>query len=182
MLLETHLCNFGWKATDWTLKDPHGKSYCLADSMGEQGLLIAFICNHCPYVKAIIKRLVADSNVLAQEGVNTIAIMSNDYKYVPEDNPDNMLKFAASNNMKFPYLIDETQMVGKAYGAVCTPDFFGFNNQSSLQYRGRLDNIKMHEDTENRTPELLTAMRQIAKSGTGPKEQFASMGCSIKWR
>ncbi len=181
MLLDTPLCDFGKTAPDFNLPDPTGKIYSLTDCMGTNGILIAFICNHCPYVKAIIGRLVADVNQLKNDGINTVAIMSNDYNYVPEDNPENMLKFAKAHNMDFPYLIDETQEIGKAYEAVCTPDFFGYNKNKELQYRGRLDDSKMDDD-KNRTPELLNAMRQIAKTGKTTNQQFASMGCSIKWR
>ncbi len=182
MLLDTPLCDFGKPASDFNLPDPHGKIHSLKESMGTNGLLVTFICNHCPYVKAIIKRLVTDVNELKNDGINTVAIMSNDYNYVPEDSPENMIKFAKQHNMNFPYLIDESQTVGKAYEAVCTPDFFGYNKNAELQYRGRLDDIKMNGDENNRIPELLNAMRQIATTGKGPSEQFASMGCSIKWR
>ncbi len=182
MLLDTPLCDFGKPAPDFNLPDPNGKIHSLKESMGTNGILIAFICNHCPYVKAIIDRLVADVNTLKNDGINTIAIMSNDYNYVPEDNPENMIKFAKKHNISFPYLIDETQEIGKAYEAVCTPDFFGYDKNAKLQYRGRLDDIKMNGNENNRTPELLNAMRQIAKTGTTTAEQFASMGCSIKWR
>lgn len=181
MLLDTPLCDFGLKAPAFTLKDPDGKSYSLADVMGEHGLLVMFICNHCPYVQAIKGRLASDMKALQDEGIGVVAIMSNDYADYPEDNPKNMKKFAAENGFTFPYLVDETQEIGKTYGAVCTPDFFGYNAQAQLQYRGRLDDAKMGDAT-NRTPELLNAMRLVAKTGSGPKEQTPSQGCSIKWR
>ena len=181
MLLDTPICDFGWQAPDFTLKDANGVMYDLDSCMGERGLLIAFICNHCPYVKAIGERLAVDAKQLVNEGVNVVAIMSNDYVALPSDAPDKMLVFAAEYGFDFPYLVDETQEVGKAYGAVCTPDFFGFNHQREFQYRGRLDNAKMH-DASNRTPELLNAMRLIAQTGKGPQKQTPSMGCSIKWR
>lgn len=182
MLLDTPVVDFGLKAPAFNLADPDGKMHSLDDVMGEKGLLIAFICNHCPYVQAIIDRLVEDAKTLQAKGVGVVAIMSNDYTYVPSDSPDNMKKFANRHGMAFPYLIDETQKVGKAYGAVCTPDFFGYNANGELQYRGRLDDAKMSGDTSNRTPELLNAMRQVAKTGRGPEVQIPSMGCSIKWK
>lgn len=181
MLLDTPLCDFGWKAPDFTLKDPDGKSFTMRDHLGDHGLLIMFICNHCPYVQAITYRLASDTALLIDEGVNVLAVMSNDYKSVEMDSPENMKKFASSNGFKFPYLVDEDQSVGKAYDAVCTPDFFGLNKDGELQYRGRLDDVRMGGDSSNRTTELLNAMRQIAKTGKGPEEQKPSMGCSIKW-
>lgn len=180
MLLDTPLCNFGWKALDFTLKDPGGQTFTMSDHLGDQGLLIAFICNHCPYVQAIGKRLAADSRTLIDEGVNVLAVMSNDYRAVPSDGPAYMKRFATHYGFPFPYLIDEDQSVGKTYGAVCTPDFFGFNRLGELQYRGRLDDVGMGEPS-NRTPELLDAMRQIARTGQGPRHQTLSIGCSIKW-
>jgi peroxiredoxin len=182
MRLDTPICDFGWKAPDFTLSDPDGVSYSLKTSMGENGILIAFICNHCPYVLAVVDRLVADAKTLQQEGIGVMAVMSNDYEHVPADSPQQMKLFANQHDFTFPYLVDEDQTVGRSYGAVCTPDFFGFNNKAELQYRGRLDDIGMKEAAGNRTPELLNAMRQIAKSGHGPEQQTPSMGCSIKWR
>ena len=181
MLLDTPICDFGWKAPEFSLPDVDGKLYNLADSMGENGLVIAFICNHCPYVKAIIDRLVEDAASLSEQGVNMLAIMPNDYQRYQDDGPDKMRDFARQHHMNFPYLIDETQEVAKAYGAVCTPDFFGLNSKGELQYRGRLDDAKMGI-AENRMPELRDAMTQIAKTGIGPAMQTPSMGCSIKWR
>jgi len=181
MLLDTPICNFGWKAPDFTLKDANGKEFSMADYLGDKGVLIAFICNHCPYVQAIADRLATDADHLIREGINVLAVMSNDYRHVTADAPQNMLKFSAAHQFNFPYLVDEDQSVGKAYDAVCTPDFFGLNKQGELQYRGRLDSAAMGDPT-NRTPELLNAMRQIAETGKGPREQKPSMGCSIKWR
>lgn len=181
MLLDTPLCDFGWKAPDFTLQDPNGKSFTMSEHLGENGLLIAFICNHCPYVVAIAERLAQDASELMNEGINMLAVMSNDYQYVPADNPENMKKFSNHYGFKFPYLVDETQEVGEAYGAVCTPDFFGLNKEGELQYRGRLDSAGMGDAT-NRTRELFNAMRQVAKTGNGPETQIASMECSIKWR
>lgn len=180
MLLDTPLCDFGWQAVDFTLKDPGGRAYEMKEYLGEKGLLIAFICNHCPYVQAIAERLAQDTSELMAEGINVLAVMSNDYRHVPADSPENMLRFAKKHGFAFPYLIDEDQAVGKAYGAVCTPDFFGFNKDGGLQYRGRLDNANMKNTTE-RDKELVNAMRQIAATEKGPDQQTPSMGCSIKW-
>ncbi len=180
MLLDTPVADIGWKAAPFTLSDPDGKTYSLDELKGENGTLVAFICNHCPYVQAIIDRFVADANVLKSEGINVVAISSNDYRYVPADSPPMMKAFAERHNFSFPYLVDEDQSVGRSYGAVCTPDFFGFNADGELQYRGRLDDARMG-DASNRTPELLNAMRQIAETGKGPAEQTPSIGCSIKW-
>ncbi len=181
MRLETPICDFGWKAPTFNLADPDGKMYTLDNMMGKNGLLVAFICNHCPYVQAIIDRLVEDAKALQADGIGVVAIMSNDYDKYPDDSPQNMKAFAAQHGMTFPYLVDETQEVGKAYGAVCTPDFFGFNAKGELQYRGRLDDARMEQNADGRIPELLNAMRQVAQTGDGPKEQTPSMGCSIKW-
>lgn len=181
MLLDTPLCDFGWKAPPFTLADPDGGQHSLDEMMGERGLLVAFICNHCPYVKAVIDRLVADAAALAGDGVNTVAIMPNDYATHPDDSPPRMKAFARQHGFGFPYLIDETQQVARKWGAVCTPDFFGLNAAGELQYRGRIDDAKMgHAD--GRTAELLEAMRLVASTGNGPRAQIASMGCSIKWR
>ncbi|MEM6454328.1 MAG: thioredoxin family protein [Acidobacteriota bacterium] len=148
--------------------------------MGENGLLIAFICNHCPYVQAIAERLAADAKTLQAEGINVLAVMSNDYRNVPSDAPPNMKRFAEQHGFTFPYLIDEDQSVGRVYGAMATPDFFGFDRDGTLQYGGRLDDANMG-DAIDRTPGLLNAMYLIAKTGNGPEELFPSMGCSIKW-
>ncbi len=181
MLLDTPEVQTGWQAQPFTLADPDGREYSLAELQGENGLLIAFICNHCPYVQAIVDRFVADANVLQSEGVNVVAINSNDYRYVRDDSPPMMKLFASHHRFTFPYLVDEDQSVGRTYGAVCTPDFFGFNKQGELQYRGRLDDARMG-DPANRKTELLDAMRLIAATGRGPEVQNASIGCSIKWR
>ncbi len=181
MLLDTPLCDFGWKAPDFTLKDPDGNSFNMTEQLGEKGLLIAFICNHCPYVQAIGDRLTQDVKELQAEGINVLAVMSNDYTYVPEDGPAYMKHFAKHFGFTFPYLVDEGQKVGRAYKAVCTPDFFGFNKDGELQYRGRLDDARMGRPSD-RTKELVNAMKQIAETGKGPEQQTASMGCSIKWR
>jgi peroxiredoxin len=182
MLLDTPICDFGWKAPNFTLKAADGSSFTMSDQLGEKGLLVMFICNHCPYVQAIATRLTEDTNALMREGINVVAVMSNDYVAVPADSPENMKRFAAHHKFEFPYLVDEDQAVGKAYGAVCTPDFFGLSRLGELQYRGRLDDARMGAASHSRKPELLTAMLQIAQTGRGPSAQVASMGCSIKWR
>lgn len=182
VLLDSHICDFGWSAPDFDLATPGGDRHSLASLMGENGLLLAFICNHCPYVKAIIDRLVADASVLQAEGIGVAAIMPNDFFAYPADAPDKMVAFAETHGFTFPYLVDADQSVARAYGAVCTPDFFGFNAARELQYRGRLDDTKMQGDATNRTPELLAAMRQVAKTGHGPEAQEPAMGCSIKWK
>jgi len=181
MLLNTPICDFGWKAPDFTLMDPDGKSFTMSKHLGAKGLLIMFLCNHCPYVQAIAERLADDVKWLKTNGINALAVMSNDYRSVPTDNPPNMKKFAAHFGWNFPYLVDENQSVGKAYNAVCTPDFFGFNKHGDLQYRGRLDDARMG-NSSNRNKELVQAMLQIAETEQGPRQQTASVGCSIKWR
>ena len=181
MLVDTPICDFGLKAPDFELTSHDKKSYSRDGLAGSKGLLIAFICNHCPYVKAIIANFVSDAQQLQAIGVQTVAIMPNNYLTHPADNPEKMGEFAAQHNFGFPYLIDETQSVAKAYGAVCTPDFFGFNSNLELQYRGRLDNLTMGKEG-TRTPELFDGMCIIANTGRGPKKQIASMGCSIKWK
>lgn len=180
MLLDTPICDFGWNAPDFELTDPDGTRFRMADYLGDKGLVIAFICNHCPYVQAIGGRLADDSRQLMEEGINVLAVMSNDYRMVSSDSPANMKLFAKRFDFSFPYLVDENQTVGKAYGAVCTPDFFGLNKDGALQYRGRLDSAGMG-NPEGRKQELVEAMREIARSGNGPREQIPSMGCSIKW-
>ena len=175
------ICEFGWKAVDFELEGVDGKSYGLQDIRGPKGTLIMFICNHCPYVRSIVDRIVRDVEDLKAEGVNTIAIMSNDTEAYPDDSFDNMKSFAQRHGFNFPYVIDRTQAVARAYGAVCTPDFFGFNKDLELQYRGRLDESKTTLVPDARR-ELFEAMSEVARSGQGPEEQVASMGCSIKWR
>lgn len=181
MLLDTPICDFGWQAPDFTLIDTLGTPHTLSEQFNSNGLLIAFICNHCPYVKTIIERLVIDMQALQDAGINVLGIMPNDYQRHPEDSPENMKLFAHQHRFSFPYLIDQSQEVARAYGAVCTPDFFGFNKNGQLQYRGRLDDAKMGPSS-NRNKELFNAMLQIAETGHGPENQMASMGCSIKWR
>ncbi|MBM3564624.1 MAG: thioredoxin family protein [Alphaproteobacteria bacterium] len=176
------LCDFGWKAPDFRLKGIDGKTYTLAEAKGPKGLLVMFICNHCPYVKAIADRLARDVRELQGLGIGAIGIMSNDVAAYPDDSFDNMKLFAARNGFTFPYVIDETQGTARAYDAVCTPDFFGFNANLELQYRGRLDASRKEAAPADAKRELFEAMRQVAQTGRGPKDQNASMGCSIKWK
>jgi peroxiredoxin len=171
----------GWKARDFALKGVDGKIYRLADARGPKGTLVAFICNHCPYVKAIVGRLVGEANALQALGIGTIAVMPNDTKAYPADSFENMQTFARQHGFTFPYVIDETQEVALAYGAVCTPDFFGFNAEDELQYRGRLDASRT-TPVANARRDLYEAMKLIAETGQGPAEQPVSAGCSIKWR
>ncbi|HHH46430.1 MAG TPA: thioredoxin family protein [Thiotrichales bacterium] len=180
--LETPVCDFGWKAPDFALPGVDGKVWTRDECMGENGLLVMFICNHCPYVKAIRERLVRDTRELLDYGIGSVAIMSNDPTDYPEDSFENMKKVAEEYGFPFPYLLDETQEVARRYGAVCTPDFFGFNRNLELQYRGRLDASRKETAPPDARRELFEAMVQVAKTGKGPKEQIPSMGCSIKWK
>ncbi len=178
---ETPICDFGWQAPDFSLPGTDGRQWQLQDCMGEKGLLVMFICNHCPYVKAIRERIVRDCRELQSHGVNSVAIMSNDPTQYAEDSFDNMAAIARQFDFSFPYLLDESQAVAKAYGAVCTPDFFGFNAEAGLQYRGRLD-ASRKETAADAHRDLFEAMLQVARTGQGPREQIPSMGCSIKWK
>jgi peroxiredoxin len=175
------VCDFGWKAPDFRLPATDGKTYSLADVRGPNGTLVVFICNHCPYVKAIAPRLVRDANDLEAAGIGVAAICSNDWRAYPDDSFDNMKRFAEAHAFTFPYLHDETQEVARAYAAVCTPDFFGFNGKDELQYRGRLDESKTTLVPDARR-ELYEAMMEVARTGQGPRQQTPSMGCSIKWK
>ena len=175
------VCDFGWKAIEFDLPGVDGKRHSLASARGPNGLLLMFICNHCPYVKAVIDRIVRDCSELRAHGVGSIAIMSNDPAEYAEDSFENMRRVARDKGFGFPYVFDETQEVARAYGAVCTPDFFGFNGALELQYRGRLD-ASRREPVPNARRELFEAMVQIARSGRGPGAQVPSIGCSIKWR
>ena len=181
-LTKTPVCDFGNKAENFKLKSIDNKIISLNDIKGEKATLIMFICNHCPYVKAIIKDLTKDCNDLKNDGVNTIAIMSNDVKNYPEDSFENMIEFAKKNQFSFPYLNDETQDVAKTYNAVCTPDFFGYNKNLELQYRGRLRELKNLIPVRSGESDLLKAMKQIAKTAKGPESQIPSAGCGIKWK
>jgi peroxiredoxin len=180
--LETPVCDFGRKAPDFDLPGVDGKRYRLEDVRGPNGLLVMFICNHCPYVKAVRERIVRDCLELRQHGIGSVAIMSNDPSDYPEDSFENMKRVAKEFGYPFPYLLDETQAVAKAYGAVCTPDFFGFNGHLELQYRGRLDASRKETAPPDARRDLFEAMVEIARTGKGPKDQIPSMGCSIKWR
>ena len=177
----TPICQFGTKAIPFTLEGTDKKTYNLDQIKGKNGTLVIFICNHCPYVKGVIDRLVKDIKDLQEKEIGCVAIMSNDVENYPEDSFENMKKFSETNNFTFPYLYDETQEIAKAYGAVCTPDFFGYNKDLELQYRGRLDNAGISGEPL-KEKELINAFHQIIKTGKGPKEQRASMGCSIKWK
>ncbi len=181
-LTETPVCDFGRKAPEFSLPGIDGKLWTLQEAVGENGLLVMFICNHCPYVKAVQERLVRDSTELLTYGINTVAIQPNDPSDYPEDSFDNMTLVAERFGFPFPYLFDETQTVAKAYGAVCTPDFFGYNRQLELQYRGRLDASRKDTAPPDVRRDLFEAMKQIAQTGKGPDGQIPSMGCSIKWR
>jgi peroxiredoxin len=179
---QTPICNFGWKAPSFSLSGVDGKPYSLADVKGKNGTLVIFICNHCPYVKAVIDRIVRDANELKAYGINTLAISSNDVEHYPEDSFDNMKRFARAHGFTFPYLYDKSQEVARRYDAVCTPDFYGFNDKLELQYRGRLDASRKEAGPADARRELFEAMKQVAETGKGPREQTASMGCSIKWK
>ena len=178
----TPVCDFGWQAVDFDLPGIDGKRHSLASARGPKGLLVMFICNHCPYVKAVLERIVRDTRELKALGVGSIAIMSNDPGEYPEDSWDNMIEVARAHDFPFPYVLDETQRVAKAYGAVCTPDFFGFDGALGLQYRGRLDASRKETAPPDVRRDLFEAMRQVALSGVGPPEQIPSIGCSIKWK
>lgn len=180
--LTTPVCNFGWQARAFNLRGTDGRYYDLDAVRGPNGLLVMFICNHCPYVKAVIDRIVRDSLALREYGVGSVAIMSNDPADYPEDSFDNMQRVARDKAFPFPYLLDDTQAVARAYGAVCTPDFFGFNAGLALQYRGRLDASRKETAPTDVRRDLYEAMIEVARSGQGPSEQIASIGCSIKWR
>ena len=182
--LETPVCDFGWKAPEFNLIGIDNKLYSFQDIRGPKGTLVMFICNHCPYVKSVIHRIVEDVTLLKEKGIGVIAIMSNDVndpKYGAEDSFDNMKLFSERNNFVFPYVYDETQSVGRKYNAVCTPDFFGFNANDELQYRGRLEESKI-EIIPDAKKELLEAMMQVSETGSGPQDQIPSIGCSIKWK
>jgi peroxiredoxin len=178
----TPICDFGWPARDFDLPGTDGKRYSLTSARGANGLLVMFICNHCPYVKAVLERIVRDAAELKTLGIGSIAIMSNDPTEYPEDSWDNMVQLAQRMNFPFPYVLDETQEIAKAYGAVCTPDFFGFNADLKLQYRGRLDESRKETAPAGARRDLFEAMKQVALTGNGPQEQIPSIGCSIKWR
>jgi peroxiredoxin len=176
------VCEFGLPAIDFALPATDGNTWTLEQCRGPRGLLVMFICNHCPFVQAIRERLVRDTLELRELGVHSVAIMSNDPRQYPEDSFENMREIAAQYGFPFPYLLDDTQQVARAYGAVCTPDFFGYNSDLQLQYRGRLDASGKEPAAPDARRELYEAMRQVAETGRGPREQVPGIGCSIKWR
>lgn len=182
MAEETPICDFGWKAPPFTLPGVDGKTYSLEALRGPKGTLVMFICNHCPYVKAVIDRIVRDVKALAPYGVTAIAISSNDVVHYPDDSFENMKLFAEEHSFTFPYLYDESQAVARAYDAACTPDFFGFNDRLELHYRGRLDASRKEAASPGVRRDLFEAMKEIALTGRGPREQIPSIGCSIKWK
>lgn len=180
--LNPPVCEFGLPAPDFELTGVDGLRHTLQSCRGPNGLLIIFMCNHCPFVKAVIDRIVRDTRELAEHGVGSVAVMSNDVAAYPEDSPANMKRWAEELNFPFPYLFDETQSVARAYGAICTPDYFGYNHLLQLQYRGRLDSSGRQPAALDAKRELFEAMADIARSGKGPTMQSASIGCSIKWK
>jgi peroxiredoxin len=182
VLTETPICDFGKKAPDFSLPGVDGRIWTLEQCKGQNGLLVMFICNHCPYVKAVRERIVRDVEELREHGIHAVAIMSNDPGDYPEDSFENMTIVAEQFGYPFPYLYDETQATARAYGAVCTPDFFGYNKDLELQYRGRLDASRKEAAPPDARRDLFEAMKQVAATGRGPDRQIPSMGCSIKWR
>ena len=181
-LIQAPICNFGWKPPAFTLPGIDGNTYDLDAIRGPNGTLLMFICNHCPYVKAVVRRLVVDVKTMQDEGIGVAAIMPNATELVEADSFDHMKVFAKTHRFTFPYLLDETQETARAYDAVCTPDFYGFNADDELQYRGRLDEFGLKPVADATRRELVEAMRAIIQTGQGPSDQNASMGCSIKWR
>ena len=181
MPIKTPICDFGQVAKNFELKSTSGETIKLNDDKGENGTLIMFICNHCPYVLAVIKDIIEDCKNLEELGIKTVAICSNDTVNYPEDSFEKMIKFHEDHKFNFPYLIDETQVVAKKYGAVCTPDFFGYNKNLELQYRGRIRELKNLKPVKSGESDLFNAMKQISKTGKGPEEQAPSVGCGIKW-
>ncbi len=182
MAAQSEPLNPGATAPDFRLPGVDGKMWTRDQCRGENGLLVMFICNHCPYVQAVLDRIIRDARELKPLGIGVVAISANDPVAYPEDSLDNMVKVAKRQAFPFPYLYDETQDIARAYGAVCTPDFFGFNARLQLQYRGRLDASRRDPAPPDARRELFEAMKQIADSGTGPAEQLPSIGCSIKWK
>lgn len=182
MAVTPPVCDFGWKAPVFKLGGTDGRIYTLEDVRGPNGTLIMFICNHCPYVLAVLDRILRDAEALQAAGIGIAAISSNDAEAYPEDSFINMVRMAKEKGFSFPYLYDESQEVARAYDAACTPDFFGFNAQDELQYRGRLDASGRQAGPADARRELFEAMMQVAETGVGPAEQIPSMGCSIKWK
>ena len=180
--LSPPVCDFGRAAIDFDLPGVDGRRHTLTSARGPQGLLVMFICNHCPYVKAVLDRIVRDARELAALGVGSIGIMSNDPTDYPEDSWDGMVELARRLDFPFPYVLDESQQVARAYGAICTPDFFGYNAALELQYRGRLDESRKEAASPTARRELFEAMKFVAATGQGPRQQTPGIGCSIKWR
>ena len=178
----TPVCDFGWKAPSFRLPATDGRIYTLDEMRGPKGTLVMFICNHCPYVQAILDRIVRDATDLAALGVASVAISSNDAQTYPEDSFSLMKEVAEAHGFPFPYLYDESQDVARRYGAVCTPDFFGFNQDLALQYRGRLDASRKDAAPRDARRDLFEAMKGVAETGRGPADQIPSVGCSIKWK
>lgn len=182
MAMTPNTCDFGWKAVDFSLPATDGRIVSLADIAGPKGTLVMFICNHCPYVLAVLDRIKRDAVELQAMGIGVVAISANDAVAYPQDSFDNMKHMAKMQGFSFPYLYDETQDIARAYDAACTPDFFGFNADLKLQYRGRLDASRASAGPADLRRDLFEAMKQIAETGQGPKDQIPSMGCSIKWK
>ncbi|OWY06622.1 MULTISPECIES: thioredoxin family protein [Thioclava] len=182
MAVTPPVCDFGWKAPGFTLPGTDGKQYSFDDIRGPKGTLVMFICNHCPYVQSILDRILRDAAELQKAGIGVVAISANDVDEYPQDSFENMAKLAEEKGFPFPYLYDETQAVAKAYGAACTPDFFGFNAEDGLQYRGRLDASTKQAAAVDAKRELYEGMMLVAETGEGPRDQIPSMGCSIKWK
>lgn len=182
MAVSPPVCDFGWKAPDFALPGTDGKTWTLSDVAGEKGTLVMFICNHCPYVQAVLDRIIRDARDLQALGVGVVAISSNNAAAYPADSFDKMKALAVERSLPFPYLYDESQQVARDYGAACTPDFFGFNADLGLQYRGRLDASRKQAGPPDLRRDLFEAMKQVAETGKGPEDQIPSMGCSIKWK
>lgn len=175
------ICDFGWQAPEFELPATDGKTYRLSDVSGQKGTLVMFICNHCPYVLAVLDRIIRDAKELQALGIGVVAISANDAQKYPQDSFENMQKMAQDRDFPFAYLYDESQDIARAYDAACTPDFFGFDASGGLQYRGRLDASRQEAGPGDLRRDLFEAMRQVAETGQGPQEQIPSMGCSIKW-
>ncbi|SCM68794.1 thioredoxin family protein [Donghicola eburneus] len=182
MAVTPPVCDFGWKAPDFTLPSTDGRQVSLADVAGTKGTLVMFICNHCPYVLAVLDRIIRDASELMEMGIGVVAISANDAEAYPKDSFDNMRLMAEARGFPFPYLYDETQAVARAYDAACTPDFYGFDADGGLQYRGRLDASTKAAGPADLRRDLFEAMKQVAETGQGPADQIPSMGCSIKWK